>query len=67
MLATNPLYILRNHLAQQSIEAAQQGDSTPISSLMKLLANPYVAQPGMQAYAALPPAWASTLEVSCSS
>ncbi len=67
MLATNPLYILRNHLAQQVIEATQQGDASQISTLMNLLANPFVAQPGMQAYAALPPAWASKLEVSCSS
>ena len=67
MLAANPLYVLRNHLAQQAIDAATQGDPSEIDRLVKLLANPFVAQDGMQAYAALPPAWASKLEVSCSS
>ncbi len=67
MLAANPLYGLRNHLAQQAIDAATQGDPSEIDRLVKLLANPFVAQDGMQAYAALPPAWASKLEVSCSS
>jgi len=67
MLAANPLYVLRNHLAQQAIEAAQRGDASEIENLMKFLTNPFVAQPGMEAYAALPPAWASHIEVSCSS
>ncbi len=67
MLAANPLYVLRNHLAQQAIEAAQQGNHSEINNLMNVLANPFVAQPGMERYAALPPAWASKLEVSCSS
>lgn len=67
MLASNPLYVLRNHLAQQAIEAAQKGDVSEIERLMQVLSNPFVAQPGMQAYAALPPAWASHIEVSCSS
>ena len=67
MLGTNPLYVLRNHLAQQAIDAAKQGDPSEIDRLVALLAQPCVAQAGMQAYAALPPAWASKLEVSCSS
>ncbi len=67
MLAANPLYVLRNHLAQQAIEAAQRGDPTEIDNLMKVLRNPFVAVPGMEIYAALPPAWASHIEVSCSS
>ena len=67
MLAANPLYVLRNHLAQQAIEAAQKGDLSEINNLMTVLAHPFDAQPGMERYAALPPAWASKLEVSCSS
>ena len=67
MLAANPLYVLRNHLAQQAIEAAQRGDASVIDDLMQVLKNPFVAQPGMEAYAALPPPWASHIEVSCSS
>jgi len=67
MLAANPLYVLRNHTAQQAIEAAQQGDFTEIERQLILLADPYVAQPGQEAYAAAPPAGAPHLEVSCSS
>lgn len=67
MLAANPLYVLRNHLAQQAIDAAQKGDVSEINHLMKVLRNPFVAQAGMERYAALPPAWASQIEVSCSS
>lgn len=67
MLGANPLYILRNHLAQRAIEAAQQGDASEIDRLMSLLTHPFAAQSGMQSYAAIPPDWASHIEVSCSS
>jgi len=67
MLAVNPLYVLRNHLAQQAIEAAQRGDPSEIDRLMQILRNPFVAVSGMESYAAEPPAWASHIEVSCSS
>ena len=67
MMSVNPLYVLRNHLAQQAIEAVQQGDASEIDRLMSVLKAPFQAIEGMQQYAALPPAWASSIEVSCSS
>ena len=67
MLAANPLYVLRNYLAQQAIDAAKAGDASEIDRLMRLLADPYAAKAGMERYAAQPPAWASHIEVSCSS
>ena len=67
MLSTNPLYVLRNYLAQQVIEATQRGDFSELDTLMRVLAAPYTAQTGMERYAALPPHWASKIEVSCSS
>jgi len=67
MLAVNPLYILRNYLAQQTIEATQQGDFSALERMLKVLSNPFAAQPGMEIYSALPPHWASKIEVSCSS
>ena len=67
MLAVNPLYVLRNHLAQQAIEAAERGDAAEIGRQMSVLRNPFVAQAGQEAYAAAPPAGAPHLEVSCSS
>jgi len=67
MDAVNPLYVLRNHLAEGAIRAAQAGDATEIDRLMHVLRNPYVEQTGYESYAALPPDWAAGLEVSCSS
>ena len=67
MLATNPLYVLRNHLAQKAIEGAEQGDASELRTLLSLMADPYRPHAGMEAYAAVPPDWASHIEVSCSS
>ncbi|MDN5841851.1 MAG: YdiU family protein [Alcaligenaceae bacterium] len=63
----NPLYVLRNHLAQQAIEAAGRGDAGEIQRLLDVLRDPYTEQPGYEAYAALPPAWSQEISVSCSS
>ena len=67
MDAVNPKYVLRNYLAQVAIEKAQQGDFTEVARLLAILTHPFDEQPEHQAYAALPPDWASHLEVSCSS
>jgi uncharacterized protein YdiU (UPF0061 family) len=67
MLAVNPLYVLRNHIAQQAIAAAEQGDFSEVQRQYELLRNPFIAQDGHEAYAAAPPAGAPHLEVSCSS
>jgi len=67
MDAVNPLYVLRNHLAEQAIRAAKAGDAGEIDTLLRLLRNPCEARSGYEKYAALPPDWASSIEVSCSS
>ncbi|MDH4400072.1 MAG: YdiU family protein [Burkholderiaceae bacterium] len=67
MLAVNPLYVLRNHIAQQAIEAAEKGDFSEVQRQMQLLSDPFSARAGLEAYAAAPPAGAPHLEVSCSS
>lgn len=67
MNGVNPLYVLRNHLAEEAIKAAKMGDASEIDTLMRLLRNPYVEQEGFERYAGLPPDWASAIEVSCSS
>ena len=63
----NPRYILRNYLAQEAIERAQQKDYSEIERLLQLLHDPYKEQPGMERYAAAPPNWGKHLSVSCSS
>ena len=64
----NPKYILRNHLAENAIRAAREGDFGEVDQLLKVLARPYDEQPQHDAaFAAFPPDWAQHLEVSCSS
>lgn len=67
MLQANPLYVLRNHLAQGAIDAAAQGDASEIETLLALLREPCVERPGFERYAEQAPEWAERLEVSCSS
>lgn len=67
MNAVNPLYVLRNHLAQAAIEQAERGSIEELDRLARVLASPYTEQPGQEAYAAEPPAHLRHLEVSCSS
>ncbi len=67
MHAVNPKYILRNYLAQQVIEAAEQGDYAPVRELHRVLSRPFEEQPGMDRYAQRPPDWGKHLEISCSS
>ncbi|MFY3386362.1 protein adenylyltransferase SelO [Paracidovorax sp. MALMAid1276] len=67
MLKTNPKFVLRNHLGEQAIRAAKLGDFGEIETLQRLLERPFDEHPGYDAYAAFPPDWASSIEISCSS
>ncbi|MDA7084894.1 YdiU family protein [Pseudomonas sp. SA3-5] len=67
MHAANPKYILRNYLAQQVIEAAEQGDYAPVRELHAVLSRPFDEQPGFERYAQRPPEWGKHLAISCSS
>lgn len=66
-LACNPVYVLRNYLAQQAIAAAEQNDFSEVRRLHGILRQPFTRQPGQEAYAAPPPDWGRRLEISCSS
>ena len=67
MLKTNPKFVLRNHLGEQAIQAAKLGDFGELQTLQRLLERPFDEHPGHDAYAAFPPDWASSIEISCSS
>ncbi len=67
MNAVNPKFVLRNHLAEGAIRAAQQGDFAEVRRLHRVLQRPFDEQPEAEADAAFPPDWAGGLEVSCSS
>ena len=67
MLTTNPKFVLRNHLGELVIRAAQQKDFSVLATLQNLLQHPFDEQPEFDTYAAFPPDWASRIEISCSS
>jgi len=67
MRATNPKYVLRNHLAETAIRHARDGDFSEVQRLLKVLQRPFDEQDEADAYASFPPDWAQHLEVSCSS
>jgi len=67
MDAVNPKYVLRNHLAQDCIEKAQNGDYGEIERLMGLLRRPFDEQPAFEEYANEAPVHARHIAVSCSS
>lgn len=67
MRRANPKYVLRNHLAEQAIQQAREGDFSEVQRLHRLLQRPFDEQPEHEAYAGFPPDWARQLEVSCSS
>lgn len=67
MLQTNPKFVLRNHLGELAIRAAQAKDFSGVSDLLRLLSQPFDEHPGFEAHADFPPDWATQIEISCSS
>ena len=58
MNAVNPLYVMRNYLAQLAIDAAEQGDFTLVNETLDVMRKPYTEQAGKEKYAAKRPDWA---------
>lgn len=68
MQANNPVYVLRNSMAQRAITAAEQGQFEEVARLYDLLASPYTVQDIATILDSSPPApHAPQMPISCSS
>ncbi|MCJ8170358.1 protein adenylyltransferase SelO [Atopomonas sediminilitoris] len=67
MRAVNPLYVLRNHLAQEAITAAEHDDFAPLRRLHEVLSQPFTAQTNCADLAAPPAEALKRMHISCSS
>ena len=52
----NPVYVPRNHLVEDALAAATEGDLQPFERLVDVLADPFTERPGLETYAAPAPA-----------
>jgi uncharacterized protein YdiU (UPF0061 family) len=48
---TNPVYIPRNHLVEEALAAAVDGDLAPLGRLLEAVTAPYDERPGLERYA----------------
>ena len=51
----NPVYIPRNHLVEEALSAATDGDLDPLRQLLDVLVDPFHERPGLERYAAPAP------------
>jgi uncharacterized protein YdiU (UPF0061 family) len=55
MERVNPVYIPRNHLVEEALAAATDGDLDPLERLVAAVSDPYDERPGLERYAAPAP------------
>lgn len=58
MERVNPLYVMRNYLAQLAIDKAQTGDFSLVQETLDVMRHPYTEQPGRKIFAEKRPEWA---------
>ncbi|XP_072010963.1 protein adenylyltransferase SelO-like [Engystomops pustulosus] len=69
METTNPVYILRNWMAEAAVRKAERNDFSEVHLLQKVLQRPFQRQKMAEeaGYSQKTPEWAKDLKVSCSS
>lgn len=67
MRASNPRYVLRNHLGELAIRAAGEGDFSVLQQLLQVLERPYDIHTEHAQWSGFAPEWASSIAISCSS
>ena len=67
MNQSNPKFILRNYMAQEAIDAAENSDFSQLETLITVITTPFEELKEYQNFANKSPAWAKDLEISCSS
>jgi uncharacterized protein YdiU (UPF0061 family) len=51
----NPVYIPRNHLVEEALDAATGGDLQPLGKLLEAVSAPFAERSGLERYAAPAP------------
>jgi len=67
MKAANPARVLRNYIAQQAIEKAEQDDISELARVHQALSRPFEEIAEFSDLDRRPPDWGKKIEVSCSS
>lgn len=61
----NPAYIPRNHLVEEALAAATEGDLDPLKRLLAAVASPFDERPGLERYTAAAPEDFGTYRTFC--
>jgi uncharacterized protein YdiU (UPF0061 family) len=66
MDAVNPIFIPRNHLVEEALDAANNGDVAPFHQLLDVARNPFDARAGLERFAEQAPnSFAETFRTYC--
>ncbi|TFI46477.1 hypothetical protein E4A41_09700, partial [Micrococcus endophyticus] len=65
MRAANPVYIPRNHLLDDALTAAEDGDLGPVRRLLEAVTDPFTPRPGLERYAEPGPSDAAPFVTYC--
>jgi serine/tyrosine/threonine adenylyltransferase len=61
----NPVYIPRNHLVEEALAAATDGDVGALTRLVEVVSDPYTERPGLDRYAAPAPSDFGSYQTFC--